>query len=213
MPSLFERLGRSLARKKTEDLLSGPSEKPPSTANEPNGKHEPVSTPDARPAVTEFPSIQHRSRPLQKRFSRAKSPSARPVPTTRVPVLSLHLPELKDAAVAKAHRLTFEPIAEDPDFPPEVIAKRRLTPPETAYLAKQTSGALYGKGMCAYNPRHALSCCPLLTSSSRSRSRHTRHLQTPLALRLTTRTTQTHYTFPSIYCKYHNAPSAPWHVT
>lgn len=147
MPSLFERLGRSLVRKKTDEMLSKPSEKAPSTANEPNGKHEPVSTTDARPAPTEFPSIQDKSRLRQKRFSRAKSPSARPVPTTRVPVLSLHLPELKDAAVAKAHRLTFEAIAEDPELMPEAIAKRRLTPPETAYLAKQTSGALHGKGV------------------------------------------------------------------
>lgn len=223
MPSLFERLGRTLVRKKTDELISKPLEKPPSTANESNGKPEPVASPDARAAPTEFPSIQDKARLRQKRFSRAKSPSARPVPTPRVPVLSLRLPELKDAAVAKAHRLTFEAIVEDPELTPEAIAKRRLTPPETAYLAKQTSRALHGKGMYEHNPRRrrhrrcAMSCCPLLITHcplpianvlARCRTRHTRHLQTTLALRLPRRTIQTHYAFPSIYCKFHNAPSA-----
>ena len=194
MPSLFERFGRSLTRKKTDELLPKSSEKPSSAPTEPNGKHNQISTPDARPGATEFPSAQEKPNPRQKRFSRTKSPSARPVPTPRVPVLSLHLPELRDAAVAKAQRLTFEAIAEDPQFPPGAIAKRRLTPPEAVYLAKQTSGALHGKGMHPHNTPCPRSCClpPSANIFVRCRTRHSRHLQTPLALGLARSTAQTH---------------------
>jgi hypothetical protein len=165
MPSLLERLGRSLARKKSEDSPSKSSERPASTATELDGKYESISATEARAATTEAFPTQEKSKPLQMRFSRAKSPSARPVPTPRVPTLSLHLPELKDAAVAKAQRLTFEATEVDPHLTPDAIARRRLTPPETVYLAKQTSAALNGKGMHPHAP------CPaarylLLTSSS-----------------------------------------------
>ena len=144
MPSLFERLGRSLARKKSEDKSS---ERPSSTATELDGKYESISATEARAAATEAFPTQEKARAFPKRFSRAKSPSARPVPTPRMPVLSLHLPELKDAAVAKAHRLTFEATEVDPVLTPDAVAKLRLTPGETVYLAKQSSGALHGKGM------------------------------------------------------------------
>jgi len=61
-----------------------------------------------------------------------------------------------------------KPIAEDPQF-----TRRRLTPPEAVYLAKQTSRALHGKGVHPHNTPCPLSCCLLpaaccllLTSSS-----------------------------------------------
>lgn len=150
MPSLLERLGRSLARKKSEDASSGPLERPSSTTTELDGKYESISAAEARAAPTEDFPTQEKPRPFQKRLARAKSPSARPVPTPRVPVLSLHLPELKDAAAAKAVRLTFEATEYDPILTPDAIAKLRLTPQETVYLAKQSSGALHGKGMHQY---------------------------------------------------------------
>jgi len=156
MPSLFERLGRTIARKKSGDPHSKSSERPTSTATELDGKYESISATEASQAPTEPFPTQEKSRPLQKRFSRAKSPSARPVPTTRVPVLSLHLPELNNAAVAKAQRLTFEATEVDPLLTPDVIARHRLTPRETVYLAKQMSGALHGKGMHLHESCHVL---------------------------------------------------------
>jgi len=155
MPSLFERLGRSLARKKSEDASSKPSERPSSTATQLDGKYEAISATEVRAAATEAFPTQEKAKSFQKRLARAKSPSARPVPTPRVPVLSLHLPELKDAAAAKAQRLTFEATEVDPILTPDAIARLRLTPGETVYLAKQSSGALHGKGMHSPTP-HAL---------------------------------------------------------
>ena len=166
MPSLFERLGRSLTRKKHEDPPTKSSEKPASTAIERNGEHESVSPTEARAAASETTPAQEKPTTTQKRFSRTKSPSARAVPTQRVPVLSLHLSELKDTAVAKSLQLAFETTGEDPELTPDAIAKRRLTPPETVYLIKQTSGALHGKGMHSYTLCDALTCCLLLMSAS-----------------------------------------------
>lgn len=147
MPSLFERLGRTLARKKSEDTPSKSLERPSSTSTELDGKYESISAAEARAAPIEDFPIQEKPKPFQKRLSRAKSPSARPVPTPRVPVLSLHLPELNDAAVAKGLRLTFDATEVDSVLTPAAIARHRLTPGEAVYLAKQSSGALHGKGM------------------------------------------------------------------
>jgi hypothetical protein len=175
MPSLFERLGRSLTRKKHEDPPTSSSEKRPSTTTERDSKRDSVSATATSSATTESTPAQGKLDARHKKFSRAKSPSARPVPTQRVPVLSLHLPELKDAAVAKALRLTFEATVEDPELTPEAITKRRLTPPEAVYLAKQTSGALHGKGMQAIygSTTHCSHPRPLQASTRSASSNHT----------------------------------------
>ena len=174
MPSLFERLGRTLSRKKSEDTPSKSLERPSSTGTELDGKYESISATEARAAPIEDFPVQEKPKPFQKRLSRAKSPSARPVPTPRVPVLSLHLPELNDAAVAKALRLTFDATEADPVLTPAAIAKHRLTPRETVYLAKQSSGALHGKGMYhnTCNVLFPAPCCLPLNSSSLQDSPH-----------------------------------------
>jgi hypothetical protein len=169
MPSLFGRIGRSLARKKSEDSSSKPSERPSSTATQLDGKYESISATEARAAPTEAFPTQEKAKAFQKRLAKAKSSSAQPAPTPRVPVLSLRLPELKDAAVAKAQRLTFEATEVDPVLTPDAIAKFRLTPAETVYLAKQASGALHGKGMLPSTPTYTHTSRPLPPPAPRSR--------------------------------------------
>lgn len=145
MPSIFERVGRSLTRKKPEVI--NPSRDSVGTALE---GFEPLSPTDAQgyvPPASKSPT-QEKSQGVFQSFLRSKSPARNVAPTIqRAPHLSLHLPELSNGGTAAREKfgLVFGD-SPDPKFSDEILAAKRLTTTETLQLVKKTSTALLEKG-------------------------------------------------------------------
>lgn len=145
MPSLFERVGRSLTRKKPEIVIS--SKDSARTALEgfeqvsPNDVKGYVPTESKSPVTEKTPGVF-------QAFLRSKSPSrADPSRYDRAPHLSLHLPNLSEGGSSIKEKLSivFEP-APDPTYTDEVIAAKRLTTSETLALVQKTASVITQRG-------------------------------------------------------------------
>jgi len=147
MPSLLERVGRSLTRKKPEIITNNRD----SVVTALEG-FESVSANDVKdyvPPSATSPS-QEKFPGVLSSFLRAKSPTRNAAPQpTRVPLLSLHLPDLSvnGSGGAKEHTgIVFEH-PPDPAYTDEVLAAKRLSAAETLFLVQKTSSALAQRGM------------------------------------------------------------------
>ncbi|KAG8833495.1 hypothetical protein FRC17_010607 [Serendipita sp. 399] len=148
MPSLFERVGRSLTRKKPE--INTETRNSADTAL---SGFEQISPSDAKgyvPQEPRSPTKEKSSNALQT-FLRSKSPSrkdAPPIVVKRAPLLSLHLPDLTDGGSSVKEKLGI--VFEDPpdsSFSDETVAAKRLTTAETLVLVQKTSSALVHRGL------------------------------------------------------------------
>ena len=145
MPSLLERVGRSLTRKKPEIITSNRDSG--GTALE---GFEPVSPSDVKGYVATDsidPTKEKGSGVLQS-FLRSKSPSRTdPSRYDRAPHLSLNLPELSEGGsnIREKLSIVFEQ-QPDPAYTDEVLASRRLTTSETLNLVQKTASIITQKG-------------------------------------------------------------------
>lgn len=157
MPSIFERVGRSLTRKKPEVVTQ--SRESVGTTLE---GFEPLSPSDAQgyvPPTSKSPT-QEKSQGVFQALMRSKSPSRNtPKIFERAPHLSLHLPELSKNGITPREKfgLVFYE-APDPKFSDEILAAKRLSTPETLQLVKKTSTALLKKGQIRNLLRNRLVC-------------------------------------------------------
>lgn len=145
MPSLLERVGRSLTRRKPE-VVTSPRD---STGTGLEG-FESVSPNDAKGYVAPSPKSPTSEKPpgMLQTLLRAKSPSrADPARYDRAPHLSLHLPELSEGGSSIKEKLgiVFEH-SPDPQFNEEALAARRLNTSETLSLVQKTSSVITRKG-------------------------------------------------------------------
>jgi hypothetical protein len=147
MPSLLERVGRSLTRKKPEIITN----KRDSAGTALEG-FETVSPNDVEgyvPPSATSPS-QEKSQGAFQSFLRAKSPTRNAAQQPpKAPLLSLQLPELSGAGssgVREKMGIVFEH-QPDPAYTDEVVAAKRLTTAETLFLVQKTASALTQKGM------------------------------------------------------------------
>ncbi|KAG8848693.1 hypothetical protein FRB91_010588, partial [Serendipita sp. 411] len=96
MPSLFERVGRSLTRKKPEVITQGRDSKESGLSG-----FEPISPNEAKGYVSPEPRspTKEKSQNAFTTFLRSKSPSRVDAPqrvVARAPLLSLHLPDASE---------------------------------------------------------------------------------------------------------------------
>ncbi|KAG8820389.1 hypothetical protein FRC19_008923, partial [Serendipita sp. 401] len=148
MPSLFERVGRSLTRKKPEVITQGRDSKESGLSG-----FEPISPNEAKGYVSPEPRspTKEKSQNAFTTFLRSKSPSRVDAPqrvVARAPLLSLHLPDASEGGTTVQEKLgiVFEH-PPDPSFSDDVIAAKRLTTAETLVLVQKTSSVLVHRGL------------------------------------------------------------------
>ncbi|KAG8808858.1 hypothetical protein FRC18_004823, partial [Serendipita sp. 400] len=148
MPSLFERVGRSLTRKKPEVNTQGRDSKESGLSG-----FEPISPNEAKGYVSPEPRspTKEKSQNAFTTFLRSKSPSRVDAPqrvVARAPLLSLHLPDASEGGTTVQEKLgiVFEH-PPDPSFSDDVIAAKRLTTAETLVLVQKTSSVLVHRGL------------------------------------------------------------------
>jgi hypothetical protein len=152
MPSLLERVGRSLTRKKPEIVTSNRDSA--GTALEGFEHISPRDTKGYIPPEPKSPTTEKVQNAFQS-FLRSKSPTRREhQPVLRVPQLSLHLPDLSEGGTSITEKLGlgFEH-PPDPSYSDEVLAARRLTTAETLKLIQKISSALIQRGTISYSAR------------------------------------------------------------
>lgn len=146
MPSLLERVGRSLTRKKPEIITNNRDSV--GTALEGFQAVSPEDVKGYVPPSATSPSHEKSQGAFQS-FLRAKSPSRNAAPQPpKAPPLSLHLPELSETGSSGAKEnmgIVFEH-QPDPAYTDEVVSAKRLSAVETLFLVQKTSSALTQKG-------------------------------------------------------------------
>lgn len=150
MPSLLERVGRSLTRKKPE--LNTNNRDSGGTALE---GFQPISPNDVKgyvPPISATSPSQEKSSGAFQAFLRSRSPQRNAAPqrptTARAPLLSLHLPELSGSSSPSATEklgIVFE-TPPDPAYSEDILAAKRLNTAETLSLVQKTSSALLQGG-------------------------------------------------------------------
>lgn len=150
MPSLLERVGRSLTRKKPE--VNTNNRDSGGTALEGFQQISPNDVKGYVPPISATSPSQEKSQGAFQSFLRSKSPqrNAAPLQQTpaRAPLLSLHLPGLSENASASSKDklgIEFEP-RPDPAYSDDVIAAKRLNTAETLSVVQKTSSALIQGG-------------------------------------------------------------------